>query len=729
MSKPLRVCLLGAGYIADWHARAIASAKLAKVVAVCDQSAGRAGALAKRWGAECHVSLDAMLAQAAGLDAVHVLLPPQAHEAAAMRILAAGLHVFVEKPLAITAEGCERLVAEAERRQRLLGVGHNFLFVPAYDELVAAIEGGSLGIIDSIRVTWAKDLPQFSYGPHNHWMFASPANVLMEVGPHNCAQVLHAARAASRVNGEKDDLRLTWARCDKPIDLPRGRSFRRWMATAEVGSVLLSMEWSLVPGFTQHRIEVRGSMGNAVADLDRNIFTIEQHTHRATDFDRAAVLRQQARGVLRQARHNLTGYLLEKAKLGKSGNLFGRTIGLAMKCFHEAIASGKLDPRVAGSSGVAAVRLCEDIGAMGLSGAELPAVPRSPSPQPCAGKVDALVLGGGGFIGKALVRCLLRQGRKVRVMGRNASDPGLGESNERVQAMAGDARNPGDLQAAMEGASIVFHLARGDGRTWQEWFDSDVSATRLVAEMCKARGIGRLVYTSTIAALDMSDPHRVIVDDGPTDDPNKIRQLYARSKAVSEQMLLKMHPEGLDVVIARPGIVIGSGCTPYHSGVAEWTGGRVASLWGSGRNPLPFVLVDDCAEALVKCGEAPGVAGRAFNLVGGVSMTANDYIDALEEAIGVRFVRRPVSAWRSYLADLFKWSVKVAVRHPGRRIPRYAEWKSRGHLSSFDTTKGQRLLQWAPRSDRVELIREGIVRPAEEFVLRAAGVRRTSNIT
>ena len=80
-ASPIRVGLLGAGYIADWHVRALRSVPGAGVAAVCDQSGDRAAALAARCGApRVHAALDEMLA-AGGLDAVHVLLPPAAHAA------------------------------------------------------------------------------------------------------------------------------------------------------------------------------------------------------------------------------------------------------------------------------------------------------------------------------------------------------------------------------------------------------------------------------------------------------------------------------------------------------------------------------------------------------------------------------------------------------------------------------------------------------------------------
>ena len=59
------------------------------------------------------------------------------------------------------------------------------------------------------------------------------------------------------------------------------------------------------------------------------------------------------------------------------------------------------------------------------------------------------------------------------------------------------------------------------------------------------------------------------------------------------------HARGLPLVIARPGIVVGPGGPLQHWGIGRWHGPGAVRLWGNGRNVLPFVLVDDVADALV----------------------------------------------------------------------------------------------------------------------------------
>src|SRR5262249_4746779 len=184
-----------------------------------------------------------------------------------------------------------------------------------------------------------------------------------------------------------------------------------------------------------------------------------------------------------------------------------------------------------------------------------------------------------------------------------------------------------------------------------------------------------------------------------------------------EEILLALHRErGLPVVILRPGIVIGRGGSPLHWGIGMWSWNAVCQVWGRGRNPLPLVLVEAVARALVAALETPGIEGESFNLVADTDITACDYLEALEAHAGVSFRKYPTPPWKFYAADLAKWVVKQMVRHPDRRRPSYGDWETRTQRARYDCTKARTVLNWDPVCDRDEIIRRGIQRPAAEFL-------------
>ena len=140
----LRIGLIGAGYIATWHAEALKATPGVRVAAICDTSEGAAQGLARAHGAQVYTDLAAMI-EANVCDAVHILTPPHLHHALAIQCLTGGLHVLVEKPVALSAKETAEIEAAAQKAGRRFAAGHNFLGLPEYERLKALAAGGALG--------------------------------------------------------------------------------------------------------------------------------------------------------------------------------------------------------------------------------------------------------------------------------------------------------------------------------------------------------------------------------------------------------------------------------------------------------------------------------------------------------------------------------------------------------------------------------------------------------
>ena len=116
----IKVGLVGAGYIADIHAEALASLPNLSIAAVADPVIGRAEQLARRWG--CKNWFDNCADMIGQIDAAHVLVPPHLHRPVAEPLLKAGLHVFLEKPMATSPEDCAVLSLRARESGAALGL-------------------------------------------------------------------------------------------------------------------------------------------------------------------------------------------------------------------------------------------------------------------------------------------------------------------------------------------------------------------------------------------------------------------------------------------------------------------------------------------------------------------------------------------------------------------------------------------------------------------------------
>lgn len=697
-ARPFRVGLVGTGYIADFHARAIAAAGV-ELAAVCDANAASAKSFAASSGAQAaYDSLDAMLA-AQRLDAVHVLTPPDTHHALAQAALRAGVHVFVEKPICASREDADSLLATASERGLRIGVNHNFLYSAAYRRMRDAIRHGTLGPLDHVAVSHFFELAQIHHGPYDSWMLRNPGHPMLEIGPHLFAFVLDLV-------GVPEDLSVAVGR---RLTLPGGGVvFRRWRIRATVGRTAVDINVDLAPGFAQRTLAVRGLTGTAIADLDANTCAIDRRTPLAVDLDRYRRSRSIASAMSRQARSTLSDYLFSRLKLRRRGNPYQASILDSVAAFYTALRADKpLDRRIDPAFGRDVVTWCErTIEAAGLR--DVPAVGRRPRPAAVV-RPTVLVLGGSGFIGRELIRQLVARGYGVRAMIRGSSVPLDEIGGESLGIVRGDARNAHDIASALDGIEYVYDLATSAGKTWSDYLRNVVEPARLVGEACLAAGVKRLIYTGTIDSFYAGAHAGTINDSTPLDPKIHRRNYYARAKAAAEALLRTMQRErALPLVVFRPGIVIGAGGNAFHWGVGRFTE-SVCEVWGEGENPLPLVLVSDVADALVRGIEKPGIEGRSYNLVDAPLLSAREYLRELEKQAGIRLtvLHRPI--WRFYATDMAKWLVKVAVGHPDKnRVPSYRDWESRTQKAVFDCRRAREELGWSPAGDRRRMVEEGI---------------------
>ena len=179
------------------------------------------------------------------LDAIHVLLPPDQHFAAALESLDAGVHVLLEKPMCLLEEECPLLAERAKRKGCALGVSHNFLHYPIYRQLKKDVAAGRFGRLDHVTITWNKELPQLRAGPFGSWMLQGAGNIILESGAHSVAHLIDLV-------GLPDSIE---ARADAPIELPDGvRFLRRWFVRAIKGPTPVELRFAFGPGFPEHSI-------------------------------------------------------------------------------------------------------------------------------------------------------------------------------------------------------------------------------------------------------------------------------------------------------------------------------------------------------------------------------------------------------------------------------------------------------------------------------------------
>jgi predicted dehydrogenase len=141
----IRVAILGGGFMAASHAPNYAAlGERVRVTKIASRASDRARTVAEAAGAELVEDLDAALADPE-VDAVDVCLPTPMHREYAEKALAADKHVFLEKPIALTLEDADAIVAAADRADGVFMVGLVLRFWPEYVELQRRLGDGELG--------------------------------------------------------------------------------------------------------------------------------------------------------------------------------------------------------------------------------------------------------------------------------------------------------------------------------------------------------------------------------------------------------------------------------------------------------------------------------------------------------------------------------------------------------------------------------------------------------
>lgn len=203
-AEPLRIGVIGLG-LRSGLARHVAAAETpAKVTAVCDLvPARRESALQVHPEAESFASVDVLLAS--GVDAVIVTTPDWTHEEVTLQCLRKGVPVFVDKPLAITAEGCDRVLQAAQETGTKVFVGHNMRHMPVITTMREIISAGEIG---EVKAIWCRHFVGHGgdfYFKDWHADRRNSTGLLLQKGAHDI-DVIHwlASGRTERVNAMGD---------------------------------------------------------------------------------------------------------------------------------------------------------------------------------------------------------------------------------------------------------------------------------------------------------------------------------------------------------------------------------------------------------------------------------------------------------------------------------------------------------------------------------------------
>ena len=201
IGRKVRFGVVGCGAIGPTHVAAIAALPDAEVVAVADPVTDRAADAAGRFGvAAVHRDLTGLVADPA-VDVVCLCTPSGTHADGAVAALAAGKHVVIEKPMDVTVEACDRVLAAQATAGRLVAVVCQHRFDPATERVKQLVDAGVLGRLALVTadVKWYRTQAYYDSGDWRGTWALDGGGALMNQGVHTVDLLLHLAGPVTSV--------------------------------------------------------------------------------------------------------------------------------------------------------------------------------------------------------------------------------------------------------------------------------------------------------------------------------------------------------------------------------------------------------------------------------------------------------------------------------------------------------------------------------------------------
>lgn len=209
MSAPrFRVALVGCGRIAHVHCGYLRQTPFVDCVGACDLSPEARESFANRWQLPTFADVDELVAATAP-DVVHVVTPPSTHAPLAVELLGRGLHVLVEKPMALSVAEADTMIAAAKSSGRHLTVDHNRWFDPVVQAARSLVDRGEFGDLVGVEVFQGAAIGEGEGAGirEGHWSMALPGGALYDSAPHPVYMLYGFVGAVSdlKVTAQKGD--------------------------------------------------------------------------------------------------------------------------------------------------------------------------------------------------------------------------------------------------------------------------------------------------------------------------------------------------------------------------------------------------------------------------------------------------------------------------------------------------------------------------------------------
>ncbi|HUX57385.1 MAG TPA: NAD-dependent epimerase/dehydratase family protein [Bacteroidales bacterium] len=317
--------------------------------------------------------------------------------------------------------------------------------------------------------------------------------------------------------------------------------------------------------------------------------------------------------------------------------------------------------------------------------------------------MKALVTGGGGFIGSALVHALIKRSFRVTSFSR-ADYPELKKIGAEVKR--GDLSDMNAVLNACEGMDIVFHVAAkaGTAGDYKNYYMTNVTGTENIIHACNVNNIKRLIYTSSASVV--FDGKSIEGSNESLPYPSRPLSYYTATKAIAEQLILKANSSSLKTLALRPHIVYGPGDNHLFPRIIQQAKTGKLRQIGDGKNLIDVSYIDNVVAAHLNAAQAikenPEVAGKAYFITNGEPVLLWDFLNRILAISDLEPLKKSFPTWAALLFSALTEALHKTIlinREP--MLTRFLVRElSRSHW--FDISSARRLLNYNPVVSNIE---------------------------
>jgi len=278
----------------------------------------------------------------------------------------------------------------------------------------------------------------------------------------------------------------------------------------------------------------------------------------------------------------------------------------------------------------------------------------------------ALVTGGGGFLGGAIVQRLLARGDTVRSVTRSRY-PWLDDLG--VEQFTVDLSKPEEVQKAVEGVDLVFHVAAKAGvwGRYSDYYATNVTGTENILAACLKHGVKKLVFTSTPSVVHSGGDLEGVNESMPY--PDHFDAPYPETKAIAEKAVLAANGPKLATVALRPHLIWGPGDPHLIPRVLRRAKeGRLRRI-GKRDVKVDVTYIDNAAEAHMLAADrldiGSPIAGKAYFISDGTPVVLWDFLNRILKDNGLPPVTKSVPVGLAKFAGWTLEKIYKLLRLPG----------------------------------------------------------------